>query len=124
MDHLEQSDKQFTYGADARGVHRQGDQTANNIQFRSIFNPVLTPALTRVTPVHNFVDDVTFVKDNHTFQFGGNIRLIKNTRQSFSKRFRTLTTNPSGYNASSAVLTSAGADASGSRSFRTWQAVH
>ncbi|HZJ43641.1 MAG TPA: carboxypeptidase-like regulatory domain-containing protein [Pyrinomonadaceae bacterium] len=107
----------FTYGLTRAAFTRQGDQTANNIQFRFIFNPVLTPALTRVTPVHNFVDDVTFVKDNHTFQFGGNIRLIKNTRQSFQNAFDTLTTNPSGYNASSAVLTSAGADASGSAIF-------
>src|SRR6185503_9788743 len=64
-------------------------------------------------PVHNFVDDVTFVKGNHTLQFGGNVRLIKNTRESFQNSFDTLTTNPSGYNASSAVLTTAGADATG-----------
>ena len=50
---------------------------------------------------------------NHTLQFGGNIRLIRNKRESFAAAFDTLTTNPSGYAASSAVLTSAGADASG-----------
>src|SRR6185295_2717310 len=82
-----------------------------------IFNPVLTPALTRVTPVHNFVDDVTFVKGNHTLQFGGNVRLIKNTRQSFQNAFDVLTTNPSGYAASAAVLTSAGPDGTGNAIF-------
>ena len=86
-------------------------------QFRFIFNPGVTTALSRVTPVHNYVDDVTFVKGNHTLQFGGNVRLIKNSRVSFGNAFDTLTTNPSGYAASAAVLTSAGADASGGAIF-------
>ena len=103
----------FTYGLTRAAFTRQGDFNSNNIQFRFIFNPVLTPALTRVTPVHNFVDDVTWVKGNHTLQFGGNVRLIKNTRQSFQNAFDTLSTNPSGYAASSAVLTSAGANGIG-----------
>ena len=107
----------FTYGLTRAAFTRQGDQTGNNISFRFIFAPAVTTALTRVTPVHNFVDDVTWVKSKHTLQFGGNVRLIKNTRQSFASAFDTLTTNPSGYNASSAVLTSAGADASGSAIF-------
>jgi hypothetical protein len=107
----------FTYGLTRAAFTRQGDQTGNNIQFRFIFNPAVTTALTRVTPVHNFVDDITWVKGNHTLQFGGNVRLIKNTRQSFGSAFDVLTTNPSGYNASSAVLTSAGADASGAPIF-------
>ena len=107
----------FTYGLTRAAFTRQGDQTGNNISFRFIFAPAVTTALTRVTPVHNFVDDVTWVKSNHTLQFGGNVRLIKNTRQSFGSAFDTLTTNPSGYNASAAVLTSAGADASGGAIF-------
>ena len=107
----------FTYGLTRAAFTRQGDQTGNNIQFRFIFNPAVTTALTRVTPVHNFVDDVTYVRGNHTLQFGGNVRLIKNVRQSFANAFDTLTTNPSGYAASAAVLTSAGADASGGAIF-------
>ena len=107
----------FTYGLTRAAFTRIGDQTANNVQFRFIFNPALTTGLTRVTPVHNFVDDVTWVKGNHTLQTGGNIRLIKNTRESFANAYDVLTTNPSGYNASAAVLTTAGADASGGAIF-------
>jgi hypothetical protein len=107
----------FTYGLTRAAFTRQGDQTSNNIQFRFIFNPAVTTALTRVVPVHNYVDDLTYVSGNHTFQFGGNVRLIKNTRQSFANSFDVLTTNPSGYAASAAVLTSAGADASGAAIF-------
>jgi hypothetical protein len=107
----------FTYGLTRAAFTRQGDQVGNNQQFRFIFNPAVTTALTRVTPVHNFVDDVTYITGNHTLQFGGNVRLIRNKRESFAAAFDTLTTNPSGYAASSAVLTSAGADASGAAIF-------
>jgi hypothetical protein len=57
----------FTYGLTRAAFTRQGDQTRNNIQFRFIFNPAVTTALTRVTPVHNFVDDLTYVKGNPHF---------------------------------------------------------
>lgn len=103
----------LTYGLTRAAFTRQGDQDGNNIQFRFIFAPVVTTALTRVTPVHNIVDDVTYVKGNHTLQFGGNMRFIKNTRRSFANAFDLLTTNPSGYAASAAVLTSAGPDGAG-----------
>jgi Carboxypeptidase regulatory-like domain len=103
----------FTYGLTRASYTRQGDQTENQVSFRFIFAPGNTTALTRVTPVHNFVDDLVYVRGNHTYQFGGNVRLIRNTRASFASAFDSLTTNPSGYNASAAVLTTAGADASG-----------
>lgn len=103
----------FTYGLTRAAFTRQGDINENQVAFRFVFAPVLTPALTRITPVHNFVDDVSYLRGNHTIQFGGNLRLIRNERGSYTNAFDALTTNPSGYNASSAVLTSAGADGSG-----------
>jgi len=107
----------FTYGLTRAAFTRQGDQTANQVSFRFIFAPVATTALTRVTPVHNFVDDLVYIKGNHSLQFGGNVRIIRNDRASFTGAFDSLTTNPSGYNASAAVLTTAGADASGGAIF-------
>lgn len=103
----------FTYGLTRASFTRQGDQTANQVIFRFIWDPGVTTALSRVTPVHNFVDDMSYLKGDHTFQFGANLRLIKNTRISYGAAYDSLTTNPSGYNASAAVLTTAGADASG-----------
>lgn len=33
-------------------------------------------------PVHNFVDDLSLTKSSHSFQFGGNVGLVRNPRQS------------------------------------------
>jgi len=49
--------------------------------------------------------------------FGGNVRLIRNKRDSFANSFDFVTTNPSGYAGSGAVLTNAGADGSGAAIF-------
>jgi Carboxypeptidase regulatory-like domain len=103
----------FTYGLTRLAFSQLGDSDVNRVSFRFVFDPVPTRTLTRVTPVHNFVDDISWIRGNHNFQFGPNIRLIKNQRQSFANSYDFAQTNPSGYNASAAVLTSAGADATG-----------
>jgi hypothetical protein len=103
----------FTYGLTRLAFTQLGDSDQNRISFRFIFDPVPTRTLARTTPVHNLVDDVSWLRENHNFQFGANVRLIKNTRNSLANSFDFLQTNPSGYNASGAVLTSGGADASG-----------
>ena len=107
----------FTYGLTRLSFSQIGDSDQNQVSFRFVFAPAPTRTLTRLTPVHNFVDDVSWTNGNHTFQFGPNIRLIRNTRDSAAQSFDFLQTNPSGYNASGAVLTAAGADASGSAIF-------
>ncbi len=95
-----------TYGLTRLAFTQGGDSTDPSLSFRFIFTPLLyTRALTRITPVHNIVDDVSWIKGNHNLQFGGNLRFIKNTRNSFANSFDSLTTNPSGYDASGAVLT-------------------
>lgn len=107
----------FNYGLTRLAFSQLGDSAENSVNFRFVFAPTFTRTLTRVTPVHNFVDDISWIKDNHTFSFGPNIRLIRNERQSFANSFDSLTANPSGYNASGAVLTSAGADGTGGAIF-------
>src|SRR6185436_9713166 len=107
----------FRYGMTRLSFSQLGDSTDAQVSFRFVFSPTPTRTLTRVTPVHNFVDDVSWIKGKHNFQFGPNIRLIRNTRNSFANSFDFLQTNPSGYNASGAVLTSAGADGTGAAIF-------
>ncbi len=95
----------FTYGMTREAFTQGGDSSANSISFRFIYSPLnFTRTLSRVTPVHNFVDDFTWVKGNHTMSFGTNIRLISNSRNSFGSAFDTAVTNPSYYDFSGDVI--------------------
>lgn len=91
----------FRYGLTREAFTRQGDAAKNEIYFRNIYFPVLdSRTLSRVTPVHNIVDDVSWVRGNHTVQFGTNIRIIRNKRTTFAGAFDTANTNPTGYQGS------------------------
>lgn len=84
----------FSYGLTRVAYSDQGDSAEPSITFRSVFSPVgFRRSVTRVNPTHNFSNDMTWVKGNHTLQFGTNIRLIKNTRVNFSKAFDSAVTN-------------------------------
>jgi hypothetical protein len=86
----------FRYGYTRQAFTDGGDSKQNDIEFRFIFSPrAFTRDLSRITPVHNFTDDVSWVKGNHTFQFGTNLRVISNTRTSFANAYDFAYTNPS-----------------------------
>jgi hypothetical protein len=96
----------FSYGLTRASFTQAGDSNENRVNFRFIFSPSgFHRTLERTTPVHNFVDDVSWIKGNHTFGFGGNIRLIRNNRISQGASFDEAIINPSFYNASGAVIT-------------------
>jgi hypothetical protein len=95
----------FTYGFTREAFTSGGDSTDNAISFRFVFSPRLFQReLSRTTPVHNFTDDVSYVRGVHNFQFGTNVRLIKNNRTTFVNSFDDAIANPSFYDASGAVL--------------------
>ena len=90
----------FRYGLTREAYSQQGDSGENATRFRFVFSPVLDPSVrttNRTTPVHNITDDFSWVSGNHTLQFGENIRLISNKRQSFANAFDNAITNPSFY---------------------------
>src|SRR6266545_2417346 len=88
----------FRYGFTREAFSQQGDSGENAISFRFVYSPAtFSRTLTRVTPVQNFTDDLTWVKGDHSFGFGANIRLISNRRDSFSNAFDSAITNPSFY---------------------------
>ena len=58
------------------------------------------------TPVHNFTDDLSWTKGKHTFQFGTNVRFIRNPRSNFLSSFSSATTNSSGLDTAGIVNTS------------------
>lgn len=88
----------FRYGFTRQAFSQGGDSNGNDISFRFVFQPnAQTHTVNRVTPVHNFTDDVSWIHGKHTIQFGGNVRLVKNSRVSFANAFDNAITNPSFY---------------------------
>lgn len=88
----------FRYGYTRQAFTQGGDTNENNISFRFIYYPTLDQhGISRVTPVHNWVDDLNWVKGNHTFQFGVNITKTNNIRASYANAYDNAVTNPSYY---------------------------
>lgn len=88
----------FHYGLTRQAFTQGGDSDGNDISFRFVFQPnSQSHTLSRVTPVHNFVDDISWIHGKHTIQFGANIRKINNARVSFANAFDNAITNPSFY---------------------------
>jgi hypothetical protein len=95
----------FRYGYTRQAFTAGGDSTQNAITFRFVYEPfAFSRSVSRVTPVHNFTDDFTWTLGNHTLQFGGNVRLIRNNRVDFSRSYDTAVVNPSFYASSGRVL--------------------
>lgn len=94
-----------TYGLTREAFTSGGDSTQNATFFRFIFQPLNeTRTVSRTTPAHNIVDDLSVIKGSHTLQFGGNIRLISNTRSALTNSFDQALTNPSFYEGSGSVV--------------------
>jgi hypothetical protein len=76
------------------GFTRQGSELAGIANAPVVYlpgplsNPVgFTHSSGAILPVHNLVDDISWVKGTHTLQFGANIRLITDSRSSFVNSF-------------------------------------
>src|SRR5216684_5058113 len=86
------------YGFTRQAFTQGGDSSGNDISFRFVFQPNgQQHTVTRITPVHNITDDISWIRGNHTIQFGGNFRKISNARVSFANAFDNAVTNPSFY---------------------------
>lgn len=72
------------YGFTRQGYATRGATNGDYVTFNSIDALKSTSDTSQIVnvPVHNVIDDVTWTKGNHTFQFGGNYRAIFNNRQS------------------------------------------
>ena len=99
-------------GLTRQAFSAQGDSSDNAISFRFVYAPRLfSRTLDRVTNTWNITDDFTWIKGNHTLQFGGNVRIIRNKRNTFASAYDSAVTNPSFYDLSGAVVTNAITDA-------------
>lgn len=91
----------LSYGYTRAAFTDQGDSNQNFYSFRFIYRPLgFKGTLSRTTPVHNFVEDFSWLKGKHTMQMGGNVRLIVNNRTSTASSFDNAITNPSYYDCS------------------------
>jgi hypothetical protein len=89
----------FRYGLTRQAFSNSGDSNGNDTDFRFVFQPNGEQhPLSQVIPVHNFTDDVSWIRGNHTIQFGGNVRLVSNLRTDSFAAFDFAETNPSFYN--------------------------
>lgn len=86
----------LSYGMTRIAFSNQGDSADPTITFRYIYQPsFFARTFSRTNPTTNITDDLTWIRGNHTWQFGTNIRLIKNTRANFARSFDNGITNPS-----------------------------
>ncbi len=84
----------FNYGLTRLAFSNQGDSGENAVTFRDVFSPAgFTRTFSRVNPTQNFADDMTWIKGNHTIQFGTNIRFIRNKRTNWTAAYDSATTN-------------------------------
>ena len=79
----------FRYGLVHQGYTNNGVTNGPYVTFQGISTLKAAGFTSQIisVPTHNFVDDMTWTKGNHTFQFGGNWRLIFNNRQSNATLF-------------------------------------
>lgn len=72
----------FRYGFIRQGVASVGQINQPYVFFGNGPDPLfaLTNSTRSTVPVHNLIDDVAWIKAKHTFQFGGNLRIITDHR--------------------------------------------
>jgi len=88
----------FHYGYTRESFSQKGDTAGDYIRLRFVYYPVnAIYDNSRVTPVHNFVDDLSWVKGRHTIQVGGDVILVSNLRNRFGSAWDDAVTNPSFY---------------------------
>ena len=99
----------FRYGLTREAFSDQGESTTDDVRFRSVFlaERLTNRTFSRKTPVTNITDDFSWLHGNHSFQFGTNIRIVRNQRESFATSFDNGITNQSFYSASGAILANA-----------------
>jgi hypothetical protein len=96
----------FRYGWTRQKFEDTGDTNNDTITFRGVFAPFnFAYPFARQTDTHNFTDDFSWTKGSHLFQFGGNIRIVRNQRSDESVIHEVAVVNRSWYAGSGNVLT-------------------
>ncbi len=85
------------YGYTRQGTETTGVQSASATHFRTTMDtPVgLTRGLTQIIPVRNITQDFTWTRGAHSVQFGGVVRLVRNSTRNYSNSFNEAWMDPS-----------------------------
>jgi len=84
------------YGYIRQGRRVAGISDQHHVSLRGLDDPQgFSRSLFVDVPVNNITDDITWTKGRHNIQFGGNLRIIGNNRQSTLASFFSASTNPS-----------------------------
>jgi hypothetical protein len=105
----------FRYGYTRQSVGQIGNQTQDFIQFRGLNDNstsnnssyAYTNNSTYQVPVHNFVDDLVWIKGRHSWQFGANINILRNPQSGNISSFSGASDNPSWLDTASMANTGA-----------------
>jgi len=88
----------FHFGITRQAFTQLGDSLANAVSFRFVYSPLgFSRNFSRTNPVTNFVDDFSWTRGKHVWQFGANVAVIRNGRTGYGNAFDNAITNPSFY---------------------------
>ncbi len=82
----------FRYGITRQSLGTNGDSNQQWVEMRDLDQDIARTG-SSVSPVHNFIDNVSWQKGSHTFQFGGNISLIRRKSLSDAHSYSDVLTN-------------------------------
>ena len=100
------------YGFTRQGVETAGIAVYPFATFRGVDSLVgTTRPFRRFSPVNNFTQEFTWLKDSHTVQFGGSFRLYNNDRSNYANSFFGISGNSSWLTTSGQVLSAPWTDA-------------
>jgi hypothetical protein len=92
----------FHYGLTRQAVDQVGAGNTSFVILRGMDNPggQANDSFDVVVPVHNFIEDVNWIRGKHTIGFGANLRLLGNIKASYLSSFSDAVTNASWLNVS------------------------
>jgi len=93
----------FRYGYTRQSFGQIGNHTQDIIFFRFLNDDetsnnsslAVTNNSNYQVPIHNFVDDVSWIKGKHTLQFGANFNFLRNPQSNTTGSFTSASDNPS-----------------------------
>jgi hypothetical protein len=92
------------WGFTRQGGEAAGASTSPSVGLAGLSSPIaFTRSHSAILPVHNIVDDISWVKGNHTLQFGVNLRFITDSRVSYENSFSSASMNTGWLSPDSAI---------------------